>query len=70
MGRSPDGRAALTKSHRRAGGHRGQLIRWVENPAGGEGVGGAGVGHTFPWEMNLCGWSWTAAEVRHCSWVE
>lgn len=34
------------------GGHRGQLIRWVENPAGGEGVGGAGVGQTFPWEMD------------------
>lgn len=34
------------------GGCSGQLIRGVENPAGGEGICGASVGHTLPWEKN------------------
>lgn len=33
-------------------GNGGQLIRRVKDPAGGEGVRGAGLGQTFSWEMN------------------
>lgn len=32
----------------------GQLIGWVENSAGCEGVGGAGVGHTFTGVICSC----------------
>ena len=31
------------------GGDPGQLVGGVQDPAGGEGVGGAGVGHALPW---------------------
>ena len=32
------------------GGDGGELVWGVEDPAGGEGVGGAGLGHALPWE--------------------